>query len=299
MDLLGSPAKTSNPGLDALAHLPLHAETVAGQLHLARAAWGPVPLGPAVMAQHFALPAGTTTFLSADLVSSGSGRDVDETVQSTVAVFNAAVGRHGGARQAGQQESGPMLAAFARPSDAVACALDVQAELQASRVSWLRAGVHTGEAQVHGEVCYFGHAVARTGRLRDLGHGGQVLVCRSTADLVADHLPEGASLADLGAHRMADLSRPAQVYQLCHPDLGADFSPLRSLDRYPHNLPVQLTSFVGREDALAEVGRLLADHGLVTIVGSGGCGKTRLALQWPPRRSGPGPTRRGSSTFPR
>ena len=78
---------------------------------------------------------------------------------------------------------------------------------------------------------------------------------------------------------MHDLSRPVQVYQLCHPDLGADFPPLRSLDRHPHNLGVQLTSFVGREAALAEVGGLLANQGLVTVVGSGGCGKTRLALQ--------------------
>jgi len=115
--------------------------------------------------------------------------------------------------------------------------------------------------------------------LRDLGHPGQVLVSRAAADLAAGHLPPGASLADLGRHRMRDLSRPEHVYQLCHPELPAGFPPLRSLDRFRHNLAVQLTSFVGREAAMAELGELLAEHGLVSVTGSGGCGKTRLALQ--------------------
>ncbi|HXW78488.1 MAG TPA: hypothetical protein VEJ84_03265, partial [Acidimicrobiales bacterium] len=242
-----------------------------------RAAWGPVPPSSAVMAHYFALPARTATFLSADLVS--SGRDVDEAVHSTVAVLNAAVGRHGGVWPADQQQEGSMLAAFARASDALACALEVQRELQASKVFGLRTGVHTGEEQVHGQVSYFGRVTARTDRLRDLGHGGQVLVSRATADLVADHLPEGASLADLGTNRLRDLSRPAHVYQLCHKELADSFPPLRSLDRYPHNLAVQLTSLVGRDTAVVEVGALLVDHGLVTLTGSGGCGKTRMALQ--------------------
>ncbi len=261
----------------------MHAENVVGQLQLARAIRGPVPLGAAVlMAQPFALPAGTTTFLSADVDGSASrweaGNEAGEAMNGMEAVFSAAVGRHGGVRLGGQREGGSFLAAFAGASEALACALDVQRELQANQLSWLRAGLHTGEAQVS-EVRYFGQAVARTKRLRDLGHGGQVLVSRASADLVADRLPAGASLTDVGPHRMHDLSRPVQVYQLCHPDLGADFPPLRSLDRHPHNLPVQLTSFVGREAAVAEVGGLLAIHGLVTVIGSGGCGKTRLALQ--------------------
>ncbi|MGA3219501.1 MAG: LuxR family transcriptional regulator, partial [Acidimicrobiales bacterium] len=237
-----------------------------------------------MMPPSFALPAGTTTFVSADVDGSASrweGRD-DEVVgamDDIDAVFRAAVGRHGGVRPVEQRERGSFLAAFARASEALACALDVQRQLQANKLSCLRAGLHTGEAQVRDEVRYFGQAVARTGRVRDLGHGGQVLVSRASAELVADHLPAGARLTDLGPHRMADLSRPVQVYQLCHPDLAADFPPLRSLDRHPHNLAVQLTSFVGREAALAEVAELLANHGLVTLTGSGGCGKTRLALQ--------------------
>ena len=248
-----------------------------------------MPLGATLMAGSFALPAGTTTFVSADVDGSASGGEgggdgvggdgVGEVMAAIGAVFSAAVGRHGGVRPEGQREEGSFLAAFARASEALGCALDVQRQLRADKVFCLRAGVHTGEAQVRAEVRYFGPAVARAGRLRDLGHGGQVLVSRASADLAADHLPTGASLADLGPHRMADLSRPVQVYQLGHPDLAAGFPPLRSLDRHPHNLPVQLTSFVGRDEALAEIGQLVANHGLVTITGSGGCGKTRLALQ--------------------
>ena len=257
---------------------------MVGQLHLAWAVWGAVPLGAAVTPSSFALPAGTTTFVSADVDGPASRREVagDElggVIRGIGAVFSAAVGRHGGVRPEGQREEGSFLAAFARASEALGCALDVQRQLRADKVFCLRAGVHTGEAQVRAEVRYFGPAVARAGRLRDLGHGGQVLVSRASADLAADHLPTGASLADLGPHRMADLSRPVQVYQLGHPDLAAGFPPLRSLDRHPHNLPVQLTSFVGRDEALAEIGQLVANHGLVTITGSGGCGKTRLALQ--------------------
>ena len=212
------------------------------------------------------------------------------------AVFSAAVGRHGGVRPWDSEKWACSWRPLPGPSEALACALDVQRELRANNLSCLRAGLHTGEAQVRDEVRYFGQAVARTARLRDLGHVGQVLVSRASADLVAEHLPAGASLIDLGPHRMADLSRPVHVYQLCHPDLRSGFPPLRSLDRHPHNLPLQLTNFVGREAALAEVGGLLADHGLVTITGSGGCGKTRLALQVAAEPWGRGRAKRGSWT---
>ena len=117
-----------------------------------------------------------------------------------------------------------------------------------------RCGLHTGEAQLRDNVRYFGHASPGRADCRDLGHAGQILLSRACLDLAADHLPLGASVDDLGTHRMRDLGRPEQVYQLAHPDLPAHFPPLRSLDRHPHNLPVQLTSFVGRDAAMAEVG---------------------------------------------
>jgi AAA domain len=99
------------------------------------------------------------------------------------------------------------------------------------------------------------------------------------ADLVRDALPAGAALRELGAHRLKDLAGPERVSQLVHPNLPADFPPLRSLDARPHNLPLQLTSFVGRERELGEVAALLGAQRLLTLTGPGGTGKTRLALQ--------------------
>lgn len=256
---------------------------MVSQLRLVQAAWGPTAL-PGAAVRTFALPAGTATFLSASVDGSRqrgepNGDQTGHNLNDCDAVFAVAVGRHGGVRPIEQGHGSRAVAAFARASEAVACALDTQRHGQAKSLPGLRMGLHTGEAQLLGEVRHFGQAVARAGCLRDLGHAGQVLLSRACADLVVDHLPPGASLGDLGIHRMRDLARPEQVYQLCHPDLWSDFPPLRSLDRHPHNLPVQLTSFVGREAAVDELSKLLAHHGLVTITGSGGCGKTRLALQ--------------------
>ena len=155
----------------------MHAESVVGQRHLAWAVWGPVPLGAAVTIPHsFALPAGTTTFIAADVDGSasrweGGGDEAGEAMNGIEAVFSSAVSRRGGTRSVAEREGGSFLAAFARASEAAACALDVQRELQANQLSCLRAGLHTGEAQVCDEVRYFGQAVARTARLRDLGHG--------------------------------------------------------------------------------------------------------------------------------
>jgi predicted ATPase len=100
----------------------------------------------------------------------------------------------------------------------------------------------------------------------------------AAAALVREAPPAGAALRDLGEHRLKDLAIPERVFQLVHPDLPADFPPLRTLDARPHNLPLQVTSFVGRERELAEVGRLLAAGRLATLTGPGGTGKTRLAL---------------------
>jgi predicted ATPase/DNA-binding CsgD family transcriptional regulator len=96
---------------------------------------------------------------------------------------------------------------------------------------------------------------------------------------VAEALPPGAWLADAGVHRLRDLSRPEHLFEFLHPELPREFPPLRSLDVLPNNLPPQLTTFVGRGDELAQVRRLLGSHRLVTLGGSGGCGKTRLAAQ--------------------
>ena len=142
----------------------------------------------------------------------------------------------------------------------------------------IRMGLHSGEAEPR-DGDYFGPAVNRAARIMSIGHGGQVLLSAATVSLLDGRLPPAAGLRDLGEHRLKDLSRPERIFQLVAPGLPADFPPLRSLDAYPGNLPVQLTGFIGRERELAEVKRLLVGTRLLTLTGPGGTGKTRLSLQ--------------------
>jgi AAA domain len=123
--------------------------------------------------------------------------------------------------------------------------------------------------------------VHHAARIMSAGHGGQVLLSQTTRDIVEHDLPEGVSLQDLGAHRLKDLQRPSHLYQLVIAGLPADFPPLGTLDTYPHNLPVQPTPFLGREQVVATVQHLLhrEDLRLLTLTGPGGIGKTRLGLQ--------------------
>ena len=229
-----------------------------------------------------ALPTGTVTLLLADVEGSTRLWESDpepmaEAMARLDRILGEAIACHGGVRPVEQGEGDSFVVSFSRASGALGCALDLQrAPLAPIR---LRIGLHTGEAQLRDEGNYMGPAVNRAARLRDLAHGGQTVMSGATHDLVVDRLPEGAWLADLGRHRLRDLARPEQVVQLCHPDLPAEFPPLRSLDSFAHNLPVQLTSFIGREAEMTEVRRLLAENRLVTLIGTGGAGKTRLALQ--------------------
>jgi predicted ATPase len=143
----------------------------------------------------------------------------------------------------------------------------------------VRMGLHTGEAAaVAGS--YVSLAVHRAARIAAAAHGGQVLVSEATAALVRDELPGGAALRDLGEHRLKDFDAPARLYQLVVPELPADFPPLRTLGRRRH-VPTPPGSYIGREDDIAAVVALLRDHRarLVTLVGPGGIGKTRLALE--------------------
>ena len=228
------------------------------------------------------LPSGTVTLLLADV--EGSTRlweSAPEEMRAATArldeVLAAVLAGHGGARPVEQGEGDSFVVAFRRASDAVACALDLQrSELAPLR---LRMGIHTGEVQLRDEGNYMGSAIIRCARLRDLAHGGQIVLSQAARDLVVDGLPPEVTLRDLGSHRMRDLDRPEQVYQLCHPELPDEFPPLRSLDASPNNLPVQLTSFIGRTAELDELRTLLDWTRLLTLTGSGGAGKTRLALQ--------------------
>ncbi|MDQ2808277.1 MAG: tetratricopeptide repeat protein, partial [Chloroflexota bacterium] len=138
--------------------------------------------------------------------------------------------------------------------------------------------LHTGPAESR-DADFFGPALNRTARLLGAGHGGQILLTGATADALGTALPPGLTLRDLGTHRFRDLKEPERVYQLVGAGLPDRADPLRALPTSAHNLPIQLTPFIGRADALAAVQQMLAEERLVTLTGSGGTGKTRLALQ--------------------
>ncbi len=243
--------------------------------------------GDATPDEGFALPVGTVTFLLTDIeASTRQWEDRADAMGAAVArhyeILSEAIAGNAGVRPVEQGEGDSVVGAFARPSDAVAAALEAQRGFFAEDFAVpmrVRIAVHTGQAQLRDEGNYFGQAVNRCARLRSIAHGGQVLLSRATRDLVVDFLPEDITLQDLGAHRLRDLARPEHVYQLCHPDLPAEFESLRSLDALPNNLPLQLTSFVGREREVRDIRNVFADTRLLTLIGSGGCGKTRLALQ--------------------
>jgi predicted ATPase len=126
---------------------------------------------------------------------------------------------------------------------------------------------------------YVGLDVHRTARICAVAYGGQILLSLTTSTLIEDGPPPGVGLRSLGQHRLRDLQQPERIFQVLHPDLPNEFPPLRSLDAFPNNLPRQLTSFIGREREIAEVKRLSSTTYLLMLTGSGGCGKTRLALQ--------------------
>jgi predicted ATPase/class 3 adenylate cyclase/DNA-binding CsgD family transcriptional regulator len=228
------------------------------------------------------LPTGTVTLLLADVEGSTRLWETQpEEMAAAVARLNQVVceviAARDGVRPVEQGEGDSFVAAFARASDAVAAALELQrAPLAPIR---LRIGVHTGEVRLRDEGNYAGPTINRTARLRDLGHGGQTVLSGATEPLVVDRLPAGAWLTDLGTHSLRDLPRPERVVQLCHPDLANEFPPLRTPSIVvSHNLPVQLTSFVGRQAEMGSLREALAENRLLTLTGAGGVGKTRLAV---------------------
>ncbi len=141
----------------------------------------------------------------------------------------------------------------------------------------VRMGLHTGEP-ISNTDRYVGLDVNRAARICAAGHGGQILLSQAVGVLATPDLPPGVSLRDLGLHRLKDLREPEHLFQAVHPDLPTGFPALKSLDVLPNNLPRQLTSFIGRHREMAEIKQLLSTTCLLTLIGAGGSGKTRLAL---------------------
>ena len=200
------------------------------------------------------------------------------------ALVNQVVAEHSGWRPTDQGEGDSAFLAFPTARNAVAAALDLQRVLR--REQWpapveLQARIAVGVGEVYPrEGNLYGDPVNRTARVRAVAAGGQILLTGAVRQLVGDSLPPDATLRDLGLHRLKDLVEPEQIWQLDHPELPSAYPPISSLDRQPHNLPMQSSSFVGRESDLAELTQLLGGRArLVTLTGFGGIGKTRLSLQ--------------------
>ena len=236
------------------------------------------------------LPSGTVTFLFTDIEGS------TKIAQQHPDQWEVLRARHNSVLQTAMESyngyvfqivGDAFCVAFHSPSDALEAALNAQWLLQ--NEAWspapvtVRMGIHTGTAKLNdtsAQIVYLGYGtLVLTQRLMSAGHGGQILISGATRELVRDILPENTELLDLGERRLKDLLRPEHLYQLSAPGLASSFPPLQTLDVFRNNLPVQLTSFIGREQEIAEIKQLLKIHHIVTLIGPGGTGKTRLSLQ--------------------
>ena len=232
------------------------------------------------------LPTGTLTFLFTDI--EGSTRlweEHSDSMKKAIArhdeVVRGAIERNQGVVFSTMGDG--MAAAFVSASAALRATLEAQRGL--AEEAWddtgpllVRMGLHSDEGRLRAPGQYVNRPLNRCARLMALAHGGQVLVSDATEALARNALPEGVGLVDLGEHRLRDLSRPQHIFQVNHPDLAGEFAPLQSLDAFAGNVPLQTSSFIGRERELASVVAALGEVRVVTLTGVGGVGKTRLAL---------------------
>lgn len=233
------------------------------------------------------LPTGTVTFLFTDMEGSTRlwDRDPDGMRVALAAhdnLIRTAIETNGGVifKTIGDA----FCAAFTVANDAVNAAIEAQQALAREcptvhgDLVRVRMAIHSGTAEQQGND-YFGSSLNRVARIIGVANGGQIVLSLSTEQLCRDSMSGSITTRPLGSHRLKDLSRPEQLFQVCHPSLPDSFGPIRSLALTPNNLPQQLTSFIGRETEIARVRGMLAESRLVTLAGTGGCGKTRLSLQ--------------------
>jgi len=230
--------------------------------------------------------AGTVTFLFTDL--EGSTRLLERLGERYAIlltdfrrILRTSIGHHHG--QEIDTQGDALFVVFPRASDALAAAIAAQVELAGH--AWpdqlevrARVGLHTGEPLAT-DTGYVGMDVHRAARICQAGHGGQILLSQTTRDLVAGSLPDRVHLKDLGAYRLKDMPEAQHLFQTVATGLPTEFPAPRAPGVIAHNLPRQLTSFVGRAQEMADIRRLLQTTPLLTLTGAGGCGKTRLAIE--------------------
>ncbi|MCP4625529.1 MAG: adenylate/guanylate cyclase domain-containing protein [bacterium] len=232
------------------------------------------------------LPSGTVTFMFTDIEGSTQLIQQLQDEYATLLtdqrnILRAAFEKWSGHEVDTQGDS--FFVAFKRASDAANASVDIQRALAEYRgpqgvTLRVRMGLHTAESH-KGPTGYVGIDVHRAARICSAGHGGQVLLSQTTYDLIEGNLPRGVGRQDLGEHRLKDLNQPQRLYHLEISGLPIEFPPLKTLDVLPNNLPLQLTSYIGREREMAEIKELFFKTRLLTLTGVGGSGKTRLAEQ--------------------
>ena len=234
------------------------------------------------------LPVGTLTFLLTDLQGStrtweARPRAMRQAMVLHDALVYGAVERHGGTMVESGREGDSVLAVFPRPQDAAACAIEIQGAFRAA--AWpedlrlkIRIALHTGEVELRGGH-YFGPPLNRCARTLALCHPGQTIVTLATRELLAEDGPPGIELTDLGIHQLRDLKRSEHLFQLTDLSRPERFPPVQARREYKTNLRVLLSSLVGRRRELDELRTLQATTRLLTLTGTGGAGKTRLAKE--------------------
>ncbi|MEK6223189.1 MAG: adenylate/guanylate cyclase domain-containing protein, partial [Chloroflexota bacterium] len=231
------------------------------------------------------LPTGTLTFLFTDLEDSTSLWETHPTaMQAALAQHDQLLLDHIHTQngQVVKSSGDGVHAVFESPSAAAQAALETQNAF--NTISWpdtgplrVRIGLHTGESHYR-DGDYYGPTVNRAARIMSIGHGGQVLLSKTTAHLLEEHLPVDTQLTELGDYKLKGITQRETIYQVNRAGLSADFPPLNAVSQIPNNLPNQFTSFVGREKQIDAIQNLLSDNRLLTLVGVGGAGKTRLML---------------------